>query len=299
VAVVVLLSFFLVAAVSAGWIYFFWRLDKHEKEPLFPLAMCVVFGALSAVLALFLEEVTSALFSFGFGDANSNPFLLFFYLVLVVGLIEELAKFLPVYFYAFRTEYFNEPMDGLVYASASAVGFLFVEDVIYVLVGFQLGFSEGMRMVVARILTSPVHLLLASYWGVELGFYKKDPSRLPKLIFSVALAAFIHGLYNFLAYAGLEFLLFVLVALIAGALARKVKFLNRISPFNTANYLIGCVSCGFKMKANSQFCPNCGKETDWIEKVEPSSLDYFCSNCESKLSFGQDPCPSCGSKIKW
>ena len=299
----ILFIFLLVLIVSIGWIYFFWKLDKHDKEPLSSLIICFILGGISTIPASVINELGIKVFGLRWEDFFEEPFsksiLIFLYLVLVVGINEEVMKFLPVYLYAFRTKHFNEPMDGLVYASASAAGFLFVEDIEYITAGFQAGFLEGMYMTFVRIITSPVHILFASYWGIELGLYKKDPSRLQKLVLAIGLAAFMHGLYDFFALNNFIIGIVILIVLIVIMLIRRIRFLNRISSFNPVNYLIGCIYCDFKLKSNAHFCPNCGKETDWVEKTETLKLKYFCGKCKSNIYIGQKFCSECGNRIKW
>jgi len=53
----------------------------------------------------------------------------------VVGLGEELLKYLVVVLYAFRKPSFNEPFDGIVYAVMVSLGFAAFENIIYVMEG--------------------------------------------------------------------------------------------------------------------------------------------------------------------
>ena len=59
----------------------------------------------------------------------------FFMAFFVVGLGEELLKYLVVILYAFRKPCFNEPFDGIVYAVMVSLGFAAFENIIYVMEG--------------------------------------------------------------------------------------------------------------------------------------------------------------------
>ena len=52
---------------------------------------------------------------------------------LVIGPCEELAKFLAVRLFVYRNKEFNEPLDGIIYAAAAALGFASLENVLYVI----------------------------------------------------------------------------------------------------------------------------------------------------------------------
>ena len=299
----IFISFLISIIVSLGWIYYFWQLDKHEKEPVKIIAITFALGAIVALVVPFIEDIGLRIFGISFKDLVKNSLdnigFLFFYLILVVGVVEELAKFIPVRFYAFRTKYFNEPMDGLIYASASAAGFTFVENMGYIFTGFIAGYEEGMIMAFVRVLTSPVHILFASYWGIALGLYKKNPAKKDEVIKGFIIAAVLHGLYDFFAFLNFFVGLFAIIVFTLILLIRKVDYLSRISPFNKANYLLQCKYCEGLIPVNIQFCINCGKSTEWIDVKDKLSLKYFCGKCKNQINLGQKFCTNCGTKINW
>ena len=52
---------------------------------------------------------------------------------LVIGPREEIAKFLAVRLFVYRNKEFNEPLDGIIYAAAAALGFASLENMLYVI----------------------------------------------------------------------------------------------------------------------------------------------------------------------
>ena len=57
--------------------------------------------------------------------AETNLPGLITYAILGIGLIEELAKMIPFVLVIIHLKSFNEPIDGLIYASFIALGFAF------------------------------------------------------------------------------------------------------------------------------------------------------------------------------
>ena len=83
----------------------------------------------------------------------------------VVGLSEEGSKLLATRVLAARRREFDEPVDGIIYAAAAALGFAAVENVKYFAVG-----RLSADLIVARTFMSiPAHLLFSAIWGYGLG----------------------------------------------------------------------------------------------------------------------------------
>src|SRR4051794_8649287 len=108
--------------------------------------------------------------------------------------IREAAKVAAMW-PAFRSKHFDEPVDGLVYASSAALGFACIENAI-TLRGNPIGWIWVARTAVAL----PAHVFFACMWGYALGRVKtiKRPGPLFPVAWLVATAA--HGLYSHLVY---------------------------------------------------------------------------------------------------
>ena len=116
---------------------------------------------------------------------------------------------------AFRSKHFDEPVDGLVYASAAALGFACIENAL-MLRAHPLGWIWIARAAVAL----PAHVFFASMWGYALGRVKtiKRPGPLFPIAWLFATGA--HGLYAHLVYGrGPGALVGTLPLLLAMALA--------------------------------------------------------------------------------
>ena len=73
----------------------------------------------------------------------------FIYCILGIGAIEELMKIIPLFLVMFFSKQLKEPIDYVVFASISALGFAFIENLIY--------FDEaGLKTIQGRSLSSTV-----------------------------------------------------------------------------------------------------------------------------------------------
>jgi len=119
----------------------------------------------------------------------------FLYCVLVVGLAEEIFKFLP-FLIIIRFGHFNEETDGLFYAATIALGFASFENMQYLpcLSGFEL---------FGRAIASPLsHSAFAVIWGYLVGLARIRKTKMaPAILIGVGLAALAHGLFDFLNFS--------------------------------------------------------------------------------------------------
>ena len=125
--------------------------------------------------------------------AAGNPAGLFAYAMLAIGPIEELSKLLPFVVVVLGFKAFDEPLDGIVYASFIGLGFAFAENLYY------LDFLPPLEAA-ARGFASPViHILFASIWAHWITSARLAGASilLPGLT-GFLIAAALHGAYDFL-----------------------------------------------------------------------------------------------------
>jgi RsiW-degrading membrane proteinase PrsW (M82 family) len=149
---------------------------------------------------------------------------------LVIGPAEELFKFLAVRLVMYRHPEFDEPLDGIIYASAAALGFASVENVFYVI-----DFTHGLGVRWAALglrsfLALPGHVIFAAVWGYALGRKKFDPTY--PVWSRVALASLLHGVYDFvLIFPPTRPLIVVFFAVMVPVLLKMIRTLREDSPF--------------------------------------------------------------------
>jgi len=177
------------------WIGYFYYKDRYQPEPLLALGTTYIFGFLMAfacsLLYTFLPLVRIP------ADPSylmeKNRILFFIYAIGIVGVLEELCKFAPFLLIIFKFKKFDEKIDGIIYASAIALGFASYENLTY------LSYLEGFELF-GRAVASPLtHTIFASLWGYTVGIAKiMKKSILIASIKGLVLAIFLHGLFDFL-----------------------------------------------------------------------------------------------------
>jgi RsiW-degrading membrane proteinase PrsW (M82 family) len=156
----------------------------------------------------------------------------FFMAFFVVGLGEELLKYLVVILYAFRKPSFNEPFDGIVYAVMVSLGFAAFENIIYVMEG-------GTQVAIMRMFTAvPMHAAFAVIMGYYIGLskYYQGSVRTEKSLKGLFYAVVLHGAYDFVLFQDdMPILSFLIFPMIIWAISLCRKAMNKhldVSPFN-------------------------------------------------------------------
>lgn len=187
----------LAVAGALVWLLYFDSKDRAAPEPRHRLLSAVFLGILSAGLASLVFEAIEAI---GYPEPGGGPVVGTAVLCFgFVGPIEELCKALPFVLFVLRFPEFDEPVDGIIYASAIAIGFAAAETALYVP-------HSSLPDQVARAFASPLtHAVFASVWGYGFAharFSAETPSRRASWrVLSLALAATAHGLYDFAIFA--------------------------------------------------------------------------------------------------
>jgi RsiW-degrading membrane proteinase PrsW (M82 family) len=143
--------------------------------------------------------------------------------VLAIGPIEEIAKLLPFLVVVLRFRDLDEPMDGIIYASFIGLGYAAVENWQY------LEFLTQLEAI-ARGFASPViHILFASIWGHwVVRAHLAGGSIVTAVLFSTAIAALLHGLYDFIVILNPRFALPVAALMIVSIWLWRLRVLRSL-----------------------------------------------------------------------
>ena len=166
-----------------------YNLDKHDKEPLWLLAIAFILGAVNLHWDVDILE-------FIFSKINvQNNFLRVGEEALSVSITEELLKFLVVFLIIYPNKHFDEPFDGIVYSVFVGMGFATTENLTFVLQGSSsLAF---LRMISAV----PAHFVFAVMMGFYLGKAKSSKKLAPfYILLSLLVPVFFHALYDYFLF---------------------------------------------------------------------------------------------------
>jgi RsiW-degrading membrane proteinase PrsW (M82 family) len=182
--------------VSLAWLLFVRRFDRARPEPWWLVLATFALGGVAVVPAVAAELALASVspwldpscVTLG-GQLWSLPIALPVFVV-VVGLSEEALKCAAVEALPARRGEFDEPVDGIVYACAAALGFAAVENVKY----FALGRMSGAVIALRSFVTVPAHMFFSAIWGYALG--QSLVSRRPLVATSLVVAALAHGTFD-------------------------------------------------------------------------------------------------------
>lgn len=301
VAAIMLLSVGPVAAVIASVVAFVpaviyliplvW-LDRYDPEPLWLLALAFAWGALVAVIVSF---VINTVFGVAVGAAVSPEAGQFVGAVLSAPIFEEGSKGLGlVVLLIFFRKYFDDILDGIVFAGVIALGFATVENVLYygrALAGGGFG-ALAVIFFLRGILSPFAHVSFTAMTGIGCGIARESHNTLVRILLPLVGyigAVTLHAIWNGMAVVGgfegflvgyliLEIPFFLIIAGFAlWVMRRQNKILKEmlaidiarglISPelgetatsaFKSSSWLIGGLFSG-KFRARSHYLRAVGK----------------------------------------
>jgi RsiW-degrading membrane proteinase PrsW (M82 family) len=178
-----------------AWLYLVYRTDREHPEPKRFVLLTFALGALAVLPAAWCEERLIDLVGKAAFAAPGSRAGIALTCFLIVGPLEEIAKFMAVRGFMYRHREFDEPIDAIVYAGAASLGFASVENLLYVL-DLHGGISVRWDVLGIRALLSlPGHVAFAATWGYALARVRFGRWRRawPALI----AASLLHGLYDF------------------------------------------------------------------------------------------------------
>jgi len=133
---------------SLLWLALVYSRDRYEREPKWLVSKLYVMSILAVAMAFVLESLTGPRLTGAVATVIGSA--------LVVGLIEEGSKFAVLVLGTRRNPNPNEPVDGMVYATAVALGFAGIESLTYILRSYDVGLAYHLSP------SSAAHLALVS-----------------------------------------------------------------------------------------------------------------------------------------
>ncbi len=180
-------------------------LDRYDPEPFWLFALAFAWGALVAVVVSFvINTVVSVVVAIGVSQAAGEAVGA----VISAPIFEEGSKGLGVLvILIFFRKYFDDILDGIVFAGVIALGFATVENVLYYGRGIAEGGVGGLAVLfVLRGIMSPfAHVTFTSMTGIGCGISRESHKTFVRIIMPIVGymgAVTLHAIWNGLAVIG-------------------------------------------------------------------------------------------------
>ncbi|CAN5892914.1 hypothetical protein BH11BAC7_BH11BAC7_21920 [soil metagenome] len=172
------------------WIMYLLRVNIHRRRNTFSVWATVLLSAVLVFPVWLLYDFYKYALHFKLNGEVMNDAL---YCVFGIGVIEELIKIIPFLLILRFTKVIKEPIDYMMYASLSALGFAFVENLMY--------FRDGsINIIHTRALTASIsHMIDSSIiaYGLVLAKFRHKKNTALFFFGFFLIAAFAHGFYDF------------------------------------------------------------------------------------------------------
>lgn len=189
------------------WLWFWHREDKACPEPRGLVALSFLTGMIIVFFVLPIQKlinagsveiastVNTALNLLGTSGASEDTIK-----ITLWAFAEEMMKYLAVFFIAYKSHYFDEPMDAIVYIITVALGFAAMENSLYILKDLAAGnvvetfLNSNLRLLGATI----VHTASSALIGIALAavFYMHRSIRITAITIGIVGATVLHAYFN-------------------------------------------------------------------------------------------------------
>lgn len=173
------------------WLMYLRRIDIYETEKWIFIFITLILGMLVCFATDYIYSYNEYNLGFTFTNTRYKNFL---FSVIGIGAVEEIVKIIPLFIILLFTKAIDEPFDFIFYASLSALGFAFIENILY----FK---HSAINIIHGRALLSVVgHMFNTSViaYGLILAKYKWKRNMFPAFLLFFVLASLAHGIYNYL-----------------------------------------------------------------------------------------------------
>lgn len=178
-------------------LFYIYRQDSAQPEPARWLWKGVWYGILSAVLVLLVMGIASLAFPMPSLEGTVLGAIIDAFLGAAIP--EEAAKFLMLWLLLRKNPYFDEHLDGIVYATCVGLGFAGLENIFYVVGNIE---SLVSIAVVRGLFSVPGHFFFAVAMGYffSLTYFKSKTKEEKKKYYLLALFVpmVLHGIFDML-----------------------------------------------------------------------------------------------------
>jgi hypothetical protein len=252
-----------------------------------------LFGALLVVPVAAVEFTLTGFGAIDPFQADLSLTVVIYTAFIVAGLTEELAKFLVVRYALYNSPYFSQPLDGLIFGSAVALGFASLENV-----GYMAEFGPAVMLVRGPVSTL-AHVLFSVPWAFALGRRKRMGGSGGALVWiSLAGAMALHGLFDLLLFSQ-DVRALGALALFLGGIGGFLHLLRRAEREAAARrplaaVLLRCPTCGEWSEVAAIYCTRCGEPL----RARGEAFQRACSLCDGTVQGEFSFCPWCGARLE-
>lgn len=226
---IILITALLPVAILLAAIYL---KDKASPEPAGQLVKAFVFGVISAGLAIVFSSLLEMAGLYSQWDPyNANGIRMAFF---GAAIPEETAKLFMLWLLLRRNKFFDENMDGIVYAAFVSLGFAAIENVLYLFSDSESFMSVGIMRACTAI---PGHFC----FGILMGYYYSlatfgNKATLRNKIFAWLVPVMGHGFFDAILFITnvppavsviLSIIFFVFLCWMGMTAKRKVQLMLR------------------------------------------------------------------------
>lgn len=183
------------ALILLGFIY---MRDRKEKTPVKLMVLLLALGAGTIIPAVIAEFIGQLIVAQTDTDHQTMLMVLCF---LVIGIVEELGKYLVTVCTTWKSREFQHSYDGVIYMVCASLGFAILENILYVASG---GIGTGiLRAFTAIPLHCTVGVIMGALYakGREAAYAGDRAGMIGFMAWAYIVPVFIHGLYDYLVMA--------------------------------------------------------------------------------------------------
>lgn len=183
---------FLAIVPAFIWMIFFYLQDSAEPEPKgYVIGVFVLGGLLAASIGI---PVVENLFRVSHW-IYTNTVATILGGILVVGFTQEFLKYAAVRYSIYHSDEYDEPTDGVIYATAAGLGYATMLNINFVISNGGVDLGTGIiRMAVVAL----AHAAFSGITGYFLGRAKFESEKIWWMPLGITLAATFNGLFNWL-----------------------------------------------------------------------------------------------------
>ena len=237
--------------------------DKH-KEPISILLLLFILGIISALTVIFLSYLLELIIpTFTKSIYQMNIIELVLKTFIEVALIEEICKWVIVYFIGYKNKEFDETYDVIIYAIFVGLGFATFENISYI---FD---HNAINVAIQRgIFSVPGHVSYAIFMSYYLCLAKISSLKGNKskekinILKSILVPTLLHGVYDFCLFTEKNIYIIVFFAFSVILFLMAFQQLRQLYKSNATllNIKKTCSNCGQSYYGN--ICPRCRHRQD-------------------------------------